>query len=141
MKQLKIRTSFVTNSSSSSFIVAYKPLSEIDEDTIKKYPFLKNYNDMIKSILLFETEWTSKGYICEAKDEVDDYLLDEYYCDSIEELKEEIGDEFYTEIIKYVNDGYNILFKSVEYQDDCFIDIIKGLNKDNDNFVILEEIS
>ena len=137
---MRVRIGFVTNSSSSSFIIAYKSFTEIDKDTIKKYPFLKNYNDMMNSILLFETERTDKGDICKTKDEADNYLLDEYYCDSIEELKEEIGAEFYTEIIKYVNNGYNILFKSVDYCDDSFIHMIKQIEKDNDNFVILEEI-
>ena len=137
---MRIRMGFVTNSSSSSFIIAYKAFPEIDKDTIKKYQFLKNYNDIMKSILLFETEYTDKGDICKTKDEADNYLLDEYYCDSIEELKEEIGEEFYTEIIKYVNNGYNILFKSVGYCDDSFIHMIKQIAEGNDNFIILEEI-
>ena len=65
---MRVRIGFVTNSSSSSFIIAYKSFPEIDKDTIKKYPFLKNYNDMMNSILLFETERTDKGDICKTKD-------------------------------------------------------------------------
>lgn len=135
----KFRFSFVTNSSSSSFVVAYKSIPEIDEETIKKYPFLKNYSSMIEKLLLTETEYTSKGDIFKTKDEIEKYMLWSYSCDTIEELKEEIGEELYNKIMKYINNGFNILLKYVDYNDECFINMIEQATEDNDNFVILEE--
>lgn len=135
----KFRFSFVTNSSSSSFVVAYKSIPEIDEETINKYPFLKNYSSMIDKLLLTETEYTSKGNIFKTKDEIEKYMLWHYDCDTIEELKEEIGEELYNKFMKYINDGFNILFKNVDYNDECFVYMIKQATEDNDDFVILEE--
>lgn len=135
----KFRFSFVTNSSSSSFVVAYKSIPEIDEETINKYPFLKNYSSMIDKLLLTETEYTSKGNIFKTKDEIEKYMLWHYDCDTIEELKEEIGEELYNKFMKYINDGFNILFKDVDYNDECFVYMIKQATEDNDDFVILEE--
>lgn len=135
----KFRFSFVTNSSSSSFVVAYKSIPEIDEETINKYPFLKDYSSMIDKLLLTETEYTSKGNIFKTKDEIEKYMLWHYDCDTIEELKEEIGEELYNKFMKYINDGFNILFKNVDYNDECFVYMIKQATEDNDDFVILEE--
>ena len=134
---MKIRCSFVTNSSSSSFIIAYKSLPEIDEDTIKKHPFLKNYNNMIEKLLLTKTEYSSKGEIYKTKDEVNKYLLWNYGCDTIEELKEEIEDDFYNDIIKYLNNGFNILFKEIDYNDEFFAHMVEQVAENNPDFVIL----
>ena len=38
---MKIREDFVTNSSSSSYVIAYKASPNFDEETIQRYPILK----------------------------------------------------------------------------------------------------
>lgn len=136
---MRYRMSFVTNSSSSSFIVAYKDIPEIDEDTIKKYPFLKNYSKMVERMLLTSTERTNAGKILKTEEEANEYLLKEYYCDSIEELKEDMGEK-YDNIINYIREGYSVLVKDVDYCDESIIEMIKQLtNEFEKDFVVIQD--
>lgn len=140
---MKIRSDFVTNSSSSSFIIAYKPLPEIDEATVKKYPFLANYHHLIESILFLEGEDTTKGDVFKTKEEYDKDF--EYnYCLKDETIESTIEDDEYLAkkynlAIEYLSKGFYILSKYVDTHTDYFNDLMSELAQDADNFVILEE--
>lgn len=140
----KIRLSFVTNSSSSSYIVAYKSCPEIDEETLTKYPFLKYYVKLVEKILLDEGGYeTDRGYVYETKEEWDEGFVYRYGWkdqDTVEKILED--DErlqyIYNEALDYIKKGFNILYKSIGYSDDLCIEVFNELSKDKDNFIILE---
>jgi hypothetical protein len=135
----------VTNSSSSSFVIAYRNLPEFDEDTLTKYPFLKNYGELIEKVLFTEGDnETDEGIVSRTKEEYDKNFISVYGWKDNQSVEDILEDDdwltnTYNKSIEYIEKGFNILDKRVDYNDTYCSNMIRELAKDKDNFVILED--
>lgn len=142
---MKIRSDYVTNSSSSSYVIAYKSLPEIDKETLKKYPFLKNYGKLIETVLFTEGDNdTTAGTVSRTKEEYDENFISEYGWRDNTTVESILKDDdylvdMYNKSIKYLKKGFNILDKRVDYNDTYCQNMIRELAEDKENFVILED--
>lgn len=134
---MKVRNDYVTNSSSSSYIIAF------NNDAVHQAD--KAYKRMIDALIDCENDdETRRGRIIVGKEAWDEYFL--YYYgygqDSIEKLLEDEGEYLsnkYNAISEKVSQGFAILVKSIDYSDEGLSNFITLLGDNNDDFIILED--
>lgn len=143
---MKIRSDFVTNSSSSSYVIAYKDSPDFDEETLQRYPVLKNFGAILESIMLTANDYgdTTEGECVKTVKELDEHFVGCYKYGDINTLEKILDDddhlkEQYGKCIKLLDDGYRIVFKSVDYNDTVFDAILRNLSKSDGIVQIIEE--
>lgn len=133
---MKIRSDFVTNSSSSSYVIAYKGL-----DT--PHPSIKSLNKMIEVVLFSDGGYeTTRGEKVRTIDELDSYMVDTYgYSDlnTIDKLlsADSYAKKIHTECVKALNEGYTILFKDVGYSDETLSALLHDIANEDIGVKIL----
>ena len=124
-------------------MIAYRTEAEIDEETAKRYPFIKLYPKLIEALInAVDYCDTCVADVFTTQEEYDKYFIDRYGWKN-HTVKEIIEDEDYyrreyEEASKYIAEGYSIMCKRVSNSDSSLESFIKTLSEGNDGFIVIE---
>lgn len=128
---MKLRTDFVTNSSSSSFVIAYR---ENDNPL---------HNTLVRLIISSDSHYdTDVADVIANRKGLNKKFLSWFGCgqtDTIIDMLKRDSDvrEEYNQCVDYLEKGYKIICKSIGYGDGTLQDLIHCLTTDNNDFVIV----
>ena len=132
---MKIRKDFVTNSSSSSYIIAYKAFPNLDDKLLQEFPILKGFDAILERVLLSADDYgdTTEGECIRSVEELDKHFVDCYGYADLNTLQRILDDdhylkEHYEKCAQFLKNGYNIVFKQVDYSDTTFDAIVRSLS-------------
>lgn len=133
---MKIRNDFVTNSSSSSYIIALKEVHNNSDSPIDKL------NSMSQALLDNTDHYeTGCAEYFNTVEEAEAYLNERYYDDfKIEDALEKWGGgQQYTrdDLERLVKEGYVIAIKEVSYHDELVRDMIDLLDETSNYFILI----
>lgn len=136
---MKIRYDFVTNSSSSSYLLAYKPNHEGGNEALQKA-----VEKMMHIVLSASDEWgdTRAGEFFYNKADFDDFLREEWGWagDTIEEIVDcEFSSTLYQECMDALEAGGCIITKNIGYDDGALCQIINSLVEADIGLAILDK--
>lgn len=127
---MKIRNDFVTNSSSSSYIIGFKPEFTLgDNDNC--------FKKIVWDILLEEgVGETSEGRLFILQTDFEKYFVERYRFHKTDTLEDVLEDDYVKEIydiaLSYFNKGLYVFLKEVDYHyGDEVKQIIQGLKDEN----------
>lgn len=136
---MKIRKGFVTNSSSSSFVIGFKSegLRETEEAMESVPVIFKSSYLMVKQLFDFDNAITTE-------EELDGHFIYQYGWSQARTIKDILKDDDYltdkyNKMMEYINDGYGIVDISVDYNDETLSGLLRSLPKKDSEIILIRE--